>query len=432
MKQTTTKPQNKQFLEILSEAVESTGTRIFTFQSVCVGYFKSLDEYYQNIVLKLMCSKSTPLDTILVQLPDMDKKIDEVEKQLVNKFKVVQKVVGEDGKTHYKLERHFQESMKTFLSRGLNTVFQVNTSTIETCLKKAGMFEDKLKALAFSRWNNMHKFMLGSKSASFSANVNVVGALEDADLVMSNHKNNSTCFDFLLDQIKNQVSIFLYSYCKHLFKVKYKYLHKKEERSDKEAVGEGNILNLIFHLSLLFPLVSYSVKKSQETLADLQLTSEVLNDIMKDLDAVGLLKIKLDDAGNIKNFATTPLMNNIFNSNIVLERGFKNDIIVETDFKIYAYSNNLDYLEALLNLFTDIKFKMPTLIVCSLEEDKIRQAFSSGIEPQQILRYLNSNVHREVLRAKMQVMTDQDIQEADKTFAFLPENVVQQMMIWKY
>lgn len=431
MKPAANKVQNKPFLEILAEAVESTGTRIYTFQSVCVGYFKSLDEYFQNITLKLMCGKSTPLDTILVQLPDLEKRIDDVEKQLVNKFKIVQKIVGEDGKTHYKLERHFQESMKTFLSRGLNTVFQVNTNTIETCLKNSVTFEDKLKQVAFSRWNNMHRFMLGSKTAALQANVNVVGALEDADLVMNTNKNNSTCFDFLLDQIKNQVSIFLYAYCKHLFKVKYKYLHKNE-KSDKEAVGEGNILNLVFHLTLLFPLVSYSVKKSQETLAELQLTNEVLTDIMKDLDAVGLLKIKLDDGGNIKNFATTPLMNNIFNSNVVLERGFKNDIIVETDFKIYAYSNNLEYLEALLNLFTEIKFKMPTLIVCSLEEEKIRQAFSGGIEPQQILRYLNSNVHREVLKAKMHLMTDEDILSAEKTFAYIPENVVQQLMIWKY
>ena len=259
---------------------------------------------------------------------------------------------------------------------------------------------------------------------------NVIGALEDVGLMMSNNeKNNAVCFEFLLDQIKNQVSIYLYAYCKHLFKIKYKYL--RGDKSNKEAVSEGNILNLIFHLTLLFPLVTYSLKKSQEALQELQLTMEVVNDIMRELDSVGLLKVKQDEDGNIKSFATTPLMNNIFNQNVMLERGFKNDIIVETDFKIYAYSNNLEYLEALLNLFTEIKFKMPTLIVCSLEEDKIRQAFSQGIEPSQILRYLNTNTHREVMKSKMHLMTDEDLANIDSTFAFIPENVVQQLMIWK-
>ena len=130
------------------------------------------------------------------------------------------------------------------------------------------MLEDKLKQFAFGKWNNMHRFMLSSRNRIEGVPElpsNVVGALEDVGLMMSNNeKNNAVCFEFLLDQIKNQVSIYLYAYCKHLFKIKYKYL--RGDKSNKEAVSEGNILNLIFHLTLLFPLVTYSVKKSQESL----------------------------------------------------------------------------------------------------------------------------------------------------------------------
>ena len=424
------KQANKLFLEILAETVESVGPVIYSFQSVSVGFFKSLSEFHQNLILKLLCSKSTSLDSILAISPDQDAKLDEIENIFINKYKMFQKVNSPDGKIHFKLERTFGESIKSFIAKGLNTIFQVNQSSIAKCLKEPLKFEEKLKSRAFSKWNNMHKYML--KRTSNVTNVqdlppNVVGALEDASLMMSRDKNNSVCFDFLLDNIKSQVSTFLYAYCRHLFKIKYKYL--RGDKSNKEAVSEGNILNLIFHLTLLFPTGSYMVKKSNEALEELHLTYELVSDVMTDLDSVGLLRVKEED-GNIEFFATTPLIHNIFNSNAILERGFKNEIIVETDFKIYAYSNNSEYMEALLNLFTEIKFKMPTFIVCSLEEEKIREAFASGIQPSQVLRYLNSNTHKEVMKAKMHLMTEDEIQNIDKTYAFIPENIVQQMLIW--
>lgn len=437
---------NKQFLDVLSESVESIGPRIYKFQSMSVGFFKSLSEFHQNLVLKLLCATSTDLDIILAQSPDLENKLAEIESLLIGRFKIMQKVNSREGKVHFKLEDFFADSIKSFLAKGLETIFPVNTATISKCIKYSSQFEEKLKDHAFKRWNNMHKFML--KKTSHVANIeelpsNIVGALEDSNLLMSKDvvvtqgsngmnsssgPSNATCFDFLLDNIKNQVSIFLYAYCKYLFRVKYKYL--KGNKRDKEAVSEGNIVNLVFYLTLVFPLISYSLKKSQEALAELELTSDVIHDIMMDLDSVGLLKIKLGDDQKISYFATTPLIHNIFNSNVMLEKGFKNDIIVETDFKIYAYSNNPEYLEALLSLFTEIKFKMPTLLVCSLEEDKIKEAYQRGIEPRQILKYLNSNTHKEVMKTKMYLMTEQEIAEIDDTFAFIPENVVQQMFIW--
>lgn len=422
---------NKQFLDILSETVDSIGPIIYSFLSVSVGFFKSLSEYHQNLILKLSVSKSTSLQAILAMTPDHEAKMEELEAKFINKFKVIQKVNSEDGTVNFKLEKRFGDCIKAFIGRGLTTIFHVNQSALSKCIKMSATMEDVLKSYAFKKWNNMHKFML--KKTSNVTNVedlppNVVGALEDSSLLMTRDRNNATCFDFLLDNIKNQVSTFLYCYCKHMFKIKYKYL--RGDKQHKEAVSEGNILSLIFHLTLLFPPMSYSLKSSADVLNQLQLTQEILDDIMNDLDAVGLLRIKRGDDGTIQYFATTPLIHNIFNANALLERGFKNDIIVETDFKIYAYSTNPDYLEALLNLFTEIKFKMPTFLVCSIEEDKIREAFNSGIEPAQILRYLNSNTHKEVMKAKMHMMTEADIQDIDKSYAFIPENVIQQMFFW--
>lgn|SRR3990167_8998283 len=418
---------NKSFLDLLAEYRAG----VFSYQSIAVGFFKSLSEFHQNLILKLLCGDSLFLNQVLVHGPDYQAKINEIDDKLYNKVKVVDKSESEDGRVKYKLEKTFAESIKSFLSKGLNGIFQV-MSTFEKCVKSSKAMEESLKSHAFAKWNNMHKYML--KQTTFvqgveDLSVQVVQTLEETGLIMKEGRNNSSCFDFLLDNIKNQVSIFLYGYTKRIIKMRHNY-KRKVAGGQEEAIYEGDILNLIFHLTLLYPQVSYSLSKSQESLNELKLTTEVINDILEDLWSVGLVKCKRGDDGKVKNFATTPLIHNIFNPNALLERGFKNDIIVETDFNIYAYSTNLDYIEALLGLFTAIKFKLPSMVICSLEEDKIRRAFEIGITPEQILRYLNSNTHKEVMKSKNHLMNDQEIADAEKNYSYLPTNIVQQVKIW--
>lgn len=93
---------------------------------------------------------------------------------------------------------------------------------------------------------------------------------------------------------------------------------------------------------------------------------------------------------------------------------------------IYAYStNDNQLLQALLNLFTKIKNKFPGLIVCSLKHSKIIEAFQRGINPYQILRYLNSNVHPKVLEKKMFELNEEELADIDLSYGYIPENVVQ-------
>ena len=431
------KLKDKHFLNLLCESVDAIGARIYTFQSVCVGLFKSLNEFHQTLLVKLASFKGFSIESLLGPTPEFQKRVDEIEKLLITQYKVVVKELsdsrqpGEEKRVQYKIEKNFGESLRRFLSHGLEVIFPVKREGMQKCIENSAKLEHKLKGHAFSNWHIMLKYMLKRDGGSRSELPNNVrGALSDSNLLMSRDKNNSTCFDFLLDSLRNQVSAFLYAYCKHLFKVKYNYL--RGDKSQKEAVGEGNILNLIFHLTLLFPLMRYSIKDMQEHLASLHLTLEVINDIMRDLDAVGLIKIQTtEDTKQISYFTTTPLINNVFNPNVQLEGGFKNDIIVETDFKLYAYSNNSEYLEALLELFSEIKFRMPTLLVCSLEETKIREVYKTGIKPQQILSYLNNNTHKEVRRSRIQAMTEEEVRQIDSSFAFIPENIIEQLIIWQ-
>lgn len=249
---------------------------------------------------------------------------------------------------------------------------------------------------------------------------NMMSTLENAEMILKIANSHTKGFDFLLDSIKNQVQILLYSYVKYLYKIKNKY---RDE--DNKDISEGKILNLILNITLLLPAMSYSMKKSFENFKLQHLPQGIIQDILKDLDCVGLIRAKQNEEGTITAFATTPLIHNILSGNTALQQQFKNNIIVETDFKIYAYTSNNQFLQALLNLFTTIKSKFSGLLVCSLKEDKIMEAFSRGINPNQILRYLNSNVHSKVVEKKMFEMNEEEIENIELSYGYIPENIVQ-------
>ena len=115
----------------------------------------------------------------------------------------------------------------------------------------------------------------------------------------------------------------------------------------------------------------------------------------------------------VTSFAITPLIHNVLHGSSPLEKEFKHNIIIETDFKIYAYSHNMDYLESLLELFSVTRCKLPGVVICSLREERVMEAFRRGITPNQILKYLNTNAHYKVIEKKVQVMTEDELKEIE-------------------
>jgi transcription initiation factor TFIIH subunit 4 len=59
-------------------------------------------------------------------------------------------------------------------------------------------------------------------------------------------------------------------------------------------------------------------------------------------------------------------------------------IVVETNFKVYAYTSSNLYM-AILNLFCKIEMVFPNFICGMITRDKVRNAFKSGITAQQIV-----------------------------------------------
>ena len=123
------------------------------------------------------------------------------------------------------------------------------------------------------------------------------------------------------------------------------------------------------------------------------------------------------------------------------------NLIVETNFKIYAYSNSDLHID-LLNLFAQLQYRLPNLIVASLTERSIKTAYKTGIRREQIVKFLNKNIHnaqkalveKEKIKATSVSHTPSgDILEKIRTDSMytlggdnmLPENVLQQLEMWE-
>lgn len=63
-------------------------------------------------------------------------------------------------------------------------------------------------------------------------------------------------------------------------------------------------------------------------------------------------------------------------------------IILETNYKIYAYTSK-SYEKSILNLFSKTVYALPNLVKARLDEESMCRAFSKGIMARQILKYLN-------------------------------------------
>jgi transcription initiation factor TFIIH subunit 4 len=67
-------------------------------------------------------------------------------------------------------------------------------------------------------------------------------------------------------------------------------------------------------------------------------------------------------------------------------------IIVETNFKVYAYTRSKVYL-ALLKHLMKVEYAFPDLVVANLTRKALQPAFERGITSKQIIDFLESHAH---------------------------------------
>lgn len=103
----------------------------------------------------------------------------------------------------------------------------------------------------------------------------------------------------------------------------------------------------------------------------------------------------------------------------MLERHREGYIVVETNYRVYAYTNS-DLQVSLLGLFAEPLYRFPNLAVSVITRDSVRQAFKGGITGAQIVRFLRMHAH------------PRQVEEKNKAkHPVIPPTVVDQIMLWE-
>lgn len=100
--------------------------------------------------------------------------------------------------------------------------------------------------------------------------------------------------------------------------------------------------------------------------------------------------------------------------------GSKGFIIIETNYRLYAYTSSPLQI-AVLSLFTKLSTRYPNMVSGRITRESIRQAISHGITSDQIISYLSTHAHPQLYKTAA-VLAGGPV---------LPPTVVDQIRLWQ-
>ncbi|AFN82390.1 RNA polymerase II transcription initiation/nucleotide excision repair factor TFIIH subunit TFB2 [Encephalitozoon romaleae SJ-2008] len=162
-------------------------------------------------------------------------------------------------------------------------------------------------------------------------------------------------FEFLLKTKKEQL------WCLVLLSLKY-FLRSVEEE--------------IYALEALFELSTKTIETAHHQ------DGRMDGRLLKYLEALGILRVCGERLAIGRSFVQ------LFEAS---ERNRREFIIVETNNKIYAYTNS-EYEKSVIHLFCNVSVSLPNLIKGSITEESVNVAFDKGITGKQIIHFLEASV----------------------------------------
>lgn len=176
------------------------------------------------------------------------------------------------------------------------------------------------------------------------------------------------------------------------------YISNSEERD----VDSADLISFLLELSFHATGEAYNMNT----------LTEVQRNTLKDLADLGL--VKLQQGRKESWFIPTKLTTNLSVSLTDSSSRKEGFVVVETNFRIYAYSTSKLHCE-ILRLFSRIEYQLPNLIVGAITKESLYNAFDNGITADQIISFLQQNAHPRVAERVPSV----------------PENVTDQIRLWE-
>ncbi|KAK6456073.1 RNA polymerase II transcription factor B subunit 2 [Scheffersomyces xylosifermentans] len=437
-----------EYLEGLPQTVQS---KLYEAPATCLSIYRLLPPMAKFYIMSMLFNEQP------VVLRDLDKWCKPMAKKMqfdsLKRLKSLHLIEEDKGGNHIRLHPTFRKNFRNCLT-GSQESNAFGNLCVTTDKHKVDI--EFLDTFASQKWETILHFMVGTEStATPSSSVLSLlksgGLMEGPGTSPKNLKITKTGFQFLLQDVNAQIWTLL-----------LQYLNLTQDLH----MDPVDVLNFIFVLGSLELGKSYTVSSLSETQVSM----------LADLKDYGLVYQRTDSSGRFypTRLATTLTSDSaaLKTPSMALEQaleaseegaeqpaapeapaGNQGTVIIETNFKLYAYTNSPLEI-AILNLFVHLKSRFTNMVCGQITRESIRNALYNGITADQVIKFLETHAHpqmkllaKERLDKKIEFDTSHNINtaggapqsqaiSADGSVAqhkleILPPTVVDQIKLWQ-
>lgn len=432
-------------LEGLPETIQ---TRLYDAPATCLSIYRLLPPLAKFYIVSMIFNEKP------VAIKDLEKwsqpQVRKFHREALTRLYALHLLQKHKNGLHVRLHPTFQNNFRDCLtgSQAPNAFGIIASSADKTQIDVK--FLDQFSS---QKWETILHFMVGTElpavpSKSVLSLLKLGGLMEGPGTSAINLKITNSGFQFLLQDVNVQIWTLLLEYLNLTLDLN---------------MDPVDVLNFIFILGSLELGKAYSVSGLSATqvsmLPDLRdyglvyqrsegssrfyptrlattLTSEstglktpsmALNQALQDSEGKGLVQV--EESSDAQS----------------------GQIILETNFKLYAYTNSPLEI-AILNLFVSMKTRFANMVMGQITRESIRNALYNGITAEQIIRFLETHAHsqmrslaKEKLDKKIEFDASHNINTAggapqsksmdsgvaQHRLEILPPNVVDQIKLWQ-
>jgi transcription initiation factor TFIIH subunit 4 len=253
-----------------------------------------------------------------------------------------------------------------------------------------------LNAYAKSKWEDLLLTLTGASDAFTRPGAKVSGRLDAQALFRSAGLTTATTsalkkggqkrlknagvtaagFRFLLTTAQEQIWVLLTHYI-----------------TDSQKESATSAISFLLRLTFQQPGRAYAMTG---------VLSDTEQDVVRDLTHLGLLYTF--DVKKKWYYVPTLLSSGLSSgfSEGETKASAEGHIIVETNYRVYAYTSSLVEME-ILRLFTRADYRLPNLYVGMLTRESVQNALRAGVDAEQIVGYIRAHAHKQVRKKKPSV-----------------------------
>jgi len=368
-------------------------TKLYSHPPTCLAVFRSLPEMAKIYTMRLLYidTQKKPIPVGFIKMWHHSN-AEEAHEESLAKMKELKicNIENDSLILHPAFRKYFKYALTGGGSKTAEAKIyhfgKMDTSTKE---KHQVTIQD-LEEFAKSRWEAILHYIANIRSEQLPEGV--ITLLLRSGLMQKKEDGSNTItekgFQFLLQDVNTQIWAFL-----------LQYVEMAERELQMDIV---EVLNFLFQLGSLTFGRAYSTEP-------LTLTQQTL---LMDLWDFGIVyRRKQKDPRFYPTRLATSLTSSHFAGQTSENEGY---IIVETNFRVYAYTDSPLQL-AILNFFVEPLYRFQNMSVGVIRRDKIVRALTKGIKAQQIITFLKTNAHPQTKKMQPTV----------------PTTVSDQIMLWQ-